>query len=192
MNLGFVPLHPKGIRPGVGKKNPYKSRPRAYASGQAGRRPLLVGCSYQLSWSQSTPRRKHWCLNTENNLYNLLSLFLFLFLEICEIVQKPETGKGVGSPTLLQNRLLFFSPLLCSVPGGADAKPSWAQTKRQSRERKLLRRGGNLQLLLCWAWEATWGKRNGRRGRRLFAQNGRVAINNYWLSTFLAILAHLS
>lgn len=77
MWLGFTALHSKGVRPEKGIKNPHKTRPRAYASAQAARRPRWWDALAISAQVEPQQKSKHWCLNAENDLVKFTLLFIF-------------------------------------------------------------------------------------------------------------------
>lgn len=78
MQLGFAALHFKGVRPEKGIKSPHKTRPRAYVSGQAARRPRWWDAFAISADIEPQQKSKYWCLNTENKLITSFTL-LFIF-----------------------------------------------------------------------------------------------------------------
>lgn len=118
MKLGFVPLHPKGVRPEADVKSSYETRPRAYASGQSWEKADASG---RLLPSQM--KQKHTTKKTKKITSCHFSLSLFFFpLDICELVQRSEAERCVDSPTLLQNKLLFSANLPSSWRGRCGAQ----------------------------------------------------------------------
>lgn len=107
MLLGFVPLHPRGVRPEAGIQSPYKNRPAAYASAQAERRPWWG--EYRRHSAGVRAHRRCCHLNTENNPVPFALLFYY-FSSNCETLQNSGIGKNMGSPTCVAEPVSLFLP----------------------------------------------------------------------------------